>query len=50
MKTDEELIKIWNNCEENRRMNMKAEVIFESLENEDKLRIFDLIKEGKHLK
>ncbi|KKM67527.1 hypothetical protein LCGC14_1470150 [marine sediment metagenome] len=49
MKTDKELIEIWNNCEENRRMNMKAEAIFELLPGEEKLRIFDLIKEGKHL-
>ena len=49
MTSDKELIKIWNRCEETRRMNMESEVIFESLNSNDKLRIFDLIKEGRHL-
>lgn len=50
MKQDKELLKIWSDCEKSRRMNMEAEVIFESLPSEEKLRIFDLIKEGKHIK
>ena len=49
MKTDKELLRIWRRCEEKRRMNIEAEIIFEQLTGNEKLKIFDLIKEGKHL-
>jgi hypothetical protein len=50
MKTDKELLKIWKDYEETRRDNIQAEINFEALESSEKLRIFDLIKEGKHTK
>ncbi len=49
MKTDKELLKIWKRCEETRRAEMEATIIFEGLIGNEKLKIFDLIKEGKHL-
>ena len=48
--TDKELIKIWRRCEETRRNNVEAETIFEGLSSDEKLRIFDLIKGGEHLR
>ena len=49
MKSDKELLKIWREVEETRRHSVEAEVKFEDLESDEKLRIFDLIKLGQHL-
>ena len=50
MKSNKELLKIWNRCEETRRMETEAIINFEALDHDEKARIFDLIKERKHLK
>lgn len=46
---DKELLEIWKECEKSRRKNLRAEAQFEGLTPNEKIRLFDLIKNGEHL-
>ena len=50
MKTDRELLEIWSGYEKGIREHKFTEAQFELLTPQEKLRLFDLIKENKHLK